>query len=361
MSGTPASARAVAPAVSVVLPTYNRCANVRRTLSSVLAQQTTRPYEVIVVDNNSTDDTGAAIHAVIARGAPVRYVLEQNQGVSYARNAGVAHARAPLIAFVDDDVCVEPDWIETICRTFEQHGDIDCVGGKVLPAWEVEPPAWLTRDHWAPVALLDFGDHARRIDAKNRFCLLTANLACRREIFERVGLFGAELQRVRDRIGSMEDHEWLLRFWDAGGQALYVPELRAVTDVPGHRMTRSYHRRWHAGHGHYFALVREREFEASNTGRVFDVPAHAYRAAIADAAGWLGRACRGDWSGAFLYETRLRSFVGYFRTRTREYFGAARRRPIVRLNPPENLARECTQPTGSGRLPAEGGHSRPTR
>jgi len=324
MTRPAASGERAALALSVVLPTYNRRASLLRTLASILDQRTTRRYEVIVVDNNSTDDTRAAVLDANARGVPVRYVLEPQQGVSYARNAGIAHARAPLIAFVDDDVSVDANWIETICRTFEQHADVDCVGGRVLPAWEVEPPGWLTRDHWAPVALLDFGEAPRRIDANNRYCLLTANLACRREIFERVGLFGTELQRVGDRIGSMEDHEWLLRFWDRGGQALYVPELRAVTEVPARRMTRAYHRRWHAGHGHYFALARDREFEASNRGRLFDVPAHAYRAAVVDAARWIVQACRRDWAGAFLYETRLRSFAGYFRTRAGEYLCGSR-------------------------------------
>lgn len=305
--------------VSVVLPTYNRSANLRRTLASILGQRTTTRYEVIIVDNNSTDDTRAEVENAIAGGAPVRYVLERNQGVSYARNAGVAAARAPLVAFVDDDVCVDTDWIETICRTFEQHPEMDCIGGKVLPIWEGQPPPWLTRDHWAPVALLDFGEKACEINSANRLCLLTANLACRRAIFERVGLFRTELQRVHDGIGSMEDHEWLLRFWAAGGRGMYVPELTAVTDVPLRRMTRGYHRRWHSGHGHYFALVREPEFEASKAGRLFDVPAHAYRAAIRDAACWLTRLWRGDAAGAFLFETRLRFFTSYFRTRAAEY------------------------------------------
>ncbi|PYR93833.1 MAG: hypothetical protein DMF84_08480 [Acidobacteria bacterium] len=332
------------PDISVVLPTYNRSANLRRTLASVLDQRaTTRRYEVIVVDNNSTDGTRTEVENAITRGAPVRYVLEPNQGVSYARNAGVRVACAPLIAFVDDDVCVDRDWIETICRAFEQHPDLDCVGGKVLPAWEAQPPPWLTRDHWAPVALLDFGDTARGINAENRLCLLTANFACRREIFERVGLFGTELQRVHDGIGSMEDHEWLLRFWAAGRQGMYVPELTAITDVPLRRMTRGYHRRWHSGHGHYFALVREPEFEASTRGRLFDIPAHVYRAAIQNAACWLVRLCRGDSAGAFLFETRLRFLMGYFRTRVADYIRPVRRPAAV-------LPRESEDPQRNTRV-----------
>jgi glycosyltransferase involved in cell wall biosynthesis len=304
------------PDVSVVLPTYNRATSVLQALDSVLTQRTGHRYEVIVVDNNSTDDTRDRIDRVIAAGAGgVRYIVEGRQGVSNARNAGIAAARAPIVAFLDDDIRVESDWIETICRVFAAHPGIHCIGGKVLPLWEVAPPAWLSREHWAPVALLDFGDAPQILNARNRRCLLSANLACRRELFARVGCFRPELQRVKDSIGSMEDYEWLLRFWDADGEALYVPELRAWTEVPASRMTHAYHRRWHSGHGHYFALLNDPDFEVSTKPRVFGVPAHAYRAALVDCGQWLGRMLRGDSPGAFTSETRLRFFRSYLRTR----------------------------------------------
>jgi len=304
------------PDVSVVLPTYNRAASVVQALDTVLAQHTDRCYEVIVVDNNSGDDTRARIERLIASGAShVRYVLEDRQGVSSARNAGIAAARAPIVAFLDDDIRVEPQWIETISRVFAARPDIDCLGGKVLPLWEGTPPPWLTREHWAPVALLDFGDTPQTLNARNRRCLLSANLACRRELFGRVGCFRPELQRVKDGIGSMEDCEWLLRFWDAGGEALYVPELLTWTEVPASRMTRAYHRRWHTGHGHYFALLNDPDFERSGKPRLFGVPAHAYRTALLDCGQWLACMLRRDTADAFTYETRLRFFTSYFRTR----------------------------------------------
>lgn len=305
------------PHVSVVLPTYNRAASLRRAVDSLLTQQAPAlRFEVIVVDNNSDEHTKAELERAMAEWPPeVRYLAEPTQGVSCARNAGIAAARAPVVAFLDDDCRVAPDWIATICRVLDEHPQVDCVGGKVLPDWDGTPPAWLTRHHWAPVALLDFGEARQSINAGNRLCLLTANLACRREVFDRVGRFRTELQRVRGSIGSMEDYEWLLRFWEAGREALYVPELRAWTEVPASRMTRAYHRRWHDGHGHYFALVNDPEFESSRTGRVFGVPAHAYRAAALDGWRWVTQWLRGDRSGAFLFETRLRFFRSYLRTR----------------------------------------------
>jgi glycosyltransferase involved in cell wall biosynthesis len=287
---------------------------------------------VIVVDNNSTDGTREEVERVKAHAAvPVRYLLEERQGVSHVRNAGIdAAAHAAIVAFVDDDVRVQPNWLETIVEAFEAHPEVDCIGGKVLPDWEETPPAWLTRDHWAPVALLDMGDAIRAIDADQRYCLLTANMACRRAIFDRVGMFRPELQRVKGSIGSLEDHEWIVRFWAAGGRALYLPELCAFTEVPRARLTKAYHRQWHTGHGHYFALMREPEFERSTRGRLFDVPGHAYRSAIGDALGWAGRLLRLDSAGAFLFETRLRFFASYFRTRLADHLAGVPLSSVVR-------------------------------
>ena len=318
MSATPSTA---VPDISVVLPTYNREADLLRALNSVLAQRAPGcSLEIIVVDNNSSDGTRAAIERVIAGGAShVRYVFEPRQGVSYARNSGIAAVRAPIVAFLDDDICVAEDWIAHIWRAFEERPDLECIGGKVLPAWTAPPPAWLTRDHWAPLALLDFGDAPVRLTASNRLCLLTANLACRRSLLDRIGVFRPELQRVKDGIGSMEDHEWMLRVWDSGAETLYLPELVAFTDVPFARTTKAYHRRWHGGHGRFFAQLRDPVFEASHAGRLYDVPAHVFRSIARDALGWLKRIAAGDLDGAFTYETKLRFQLGYVANRRAEY------------------------------------------
>ena len=155
------SKTACASGCSVNICTYNRCRMLREALESVLSQRVHDGgrYEVIVVDNNSTDETRQVVESFIARGhANLRYVFEGRQGLSYARNAAVSAARSPILAFTDDDVRVKPDWVATIKRTLDDHPEVDCVGGKVLPRWTFAPPSWLTREHWAPLALVDYGD-----------------------------------------------------------------------------------------------------------------------------------------------------------------------------------------------------------
>ena len=192
------------PDVSVNICTYNRCGILSEALEGVLSQQIRdgKRYEVIVVDNNSTDETRQVVESFVARGHEnLRYVFEGRQGLSHARNAAVSAARSPILAFTDDDVRVKPDWVATIKRMLDNHPEVDCVGGKVLPHWTFAPPSWLTSEHWAPLALVDYGDQPFYVNAGNQLCLLTANMAIRKDALERIGGFQPALQRVQNRVG----------------------------------------------------------------------------------------------------------------------------------------------------------------
>ena len=303
----------MSPNVSVILPTYNRANELRGALGALFRQTAAAgPYEVIVVDNNSNDGTADLLAS--CDDPRVVVVKEPRQGLSYARNAGLALARAEIVALTDDDVEVAPDWIETIVAMMAEHPEVDAVGGRVLPAWPDGTPSWLTRRHWAPLALQDHGDTSRIFDKSAPVGLIGANVAFRRAVFERVGQFSPEVQRVKDGIGSTEDHELLNRLYASGGQVMYTPRMIAMTRVPRQRCARAYHRRWHAGHGFFHARMRTEDVERSRF-RVFGVPGHLLRAAAADAGRWGTCVARGDWEGAFDAELRLRFFGGFVKGR----------------------------------------------
>jgi glycosyltransferase involved in cell wall biosynthesis len=311
--------------VTAVISTYNRCEMLTTALASVLRQQDQGiRYEVIVVDNNSSDATRQVVENCISQGNPdLRYVFEPRQGSSHARNAGIEAARSDIIAFADDDVRVDPNWIANIKRAFDEHPEVDCVGGKVLPLWNTPPPRWLTRAQWMPLALQDYGNRALSINRNNRLCLVSANLAVRRRAFREAGMFAPELQRIKDGIGSMEDAELIERFWETGVECLYVPDLIVKTDVAAERITKTYHRLWHRGHGYFYAIKRSEEIERGSR-RLFDVPAHLYRQAIADAAAWL-LLLAVDRSRAFGYEARVNFFWGFARKRREDYIATTYR------------------------------------
>lgn len=304
--------------VSVIISTYNRCRLLPSAIESVLAQECDASYELIVVDNNSTDETRRVVESFIEAGAPnLRYIFEGKQGLSHGWNAGIAQARGEIVAFTDDDLCVERNWVDEIKRAFDAHPEVDFVGGRVLPRWPVEPPAWLNSDHWSPLAILDHGPEPFYVNVKKPYPLL--NKSFRREVFERIGLFKPDMGRIKDGVGSTEDHDLQLRIWRSGGQGLYVPSIVMVSDVDPERLTKAYHRRWHRGHGRHCAMMGLRDItdpqgcinENLRALTLFGVPSFLYRELVAEGARWLTSKVRRDESEAFKYEGKVQHLLGY--------------------------------------------------
>ncbi len=306
--------------VSIIISTYNRCKLLPAALESILAQNSDDvSYEVIVVDNNSTDETRRVVelfakHAKVS----VRYIFEKRQGLSFGRNAGIVAASAPVIVFTDDDVCVSPDWMVNIKRAFDRHPEIGFVGGKVLPQWNSEPPSWLTNHHWSPLALQDHGDSSFHVSSERPICLVGANLAFRRGVFEQIGLFAPEFQRVKGSVGSMEDLEFESRYYRSGGCGLYEPSVIVSAPVDLKRLEKDYHRKWHTGHGQFSAKLRDEDFERASA-RLFDVPSHLYRQAVSNVVNWLKFSLQRRETEAFRAEMQLRFFLGFLHSRRKEF------------------------------------------
>jgi glycosyltransferase involved in cell wall biosynthesis len=311
--------------ITVLVCTFNRREDLRELLTSALGQETggSFTYEILVVDNNSDDGTRELVEGLIAEGYDaVRYLFESRQGKSFALNTGLGAARGAIYLVADDDLVLPPEYLRRVWQAFGEHPDVSVVAGKVLPLWAARVPAWLTEEHWSALALCDYGADAFFTGADKRICLLAG--AFRRAAVDAVGGYHPALGLSRDRIGGIEDVDLLTRLYEAGHKGLYLPGLWLGHKVKANRLTKSYHRRWHTGHGCFYAVMRAQEIEHSPT-RLFDVPTHLYRQAAADAAGWLMCAARGRWADAFRRETRLRFFAGFFRTRARQFFAEGAR------------------------------------
>lgn len=304
--------------MSVVLPTYNRCGLLHQAISVLLNQEAAGlNYEVIVVDNNSTDATRRTVEFYASADRRLRYAFEQRQGVAYARNTGIQLARADVIAFCDDDVHVARDWVQNIHRAHMRFPDAGFVGGKVLPRWEQTPPKWLNAT-MPPLALQDRGEKPVVVSLQNPICLISASLGVRRRVFDCVGLFGPATQRVKAGIGSTEDYDWELKVWRNGGHGVYTPEIVCYCEVPPGRMQKAYHRRWHLGHGRFNAMARRAEFEG---GRQFcDVPFFLYRQLIQSAANMPKQLLAGAAAEAFEREAQVWFSLGFISHRWRNYF-----------------------------------------
>jgi len=308
--------------VSVVLPTYNRQALLPRTLDSLLRQKSESvEYEVIVVDNNSSDGTRALVETYARQSPLVKYLLETRSGVSHARNAGIAAARAPIIAFIDDDVEADPTWVATLKQVLDAHPEIDCVGGLITPRWSAPPPSWLTPMFWGPVALQAHRGQPPYIDADHATrCLMTANFSCRRDALEEVGGFSPDYFRDEDR-------ELQLRLWAAGKHGLYVDDVAVTTEVPRERLTKRYHRQFWVRVGASHARMRYLERVDARGRFLREIPPHAtllgapafvYRNVFRHAAGLIRSTATLQRDQAFFHETRLLYFMRYIWTRQRE-------------------------------------------
>jgi glycosyltransferase involved in cell wall biosynthesis len=309
--------------VSIVISTYNRCGMLEAALDSALAQESGGVrYEVIVVDNNSTDRTREVVERRINEGhANLRYVFELKQGVSYARNTGVANAAAPIIAFADDDVRVAGDWVANIKSEFDLHPEVDYLGGKILPHWPSPPPVWLTRDHWWALALLDCGDEPFYVDADHPVCLPTANASFRRDVFTRFGHFSPD-------FSGREDHEFLLRLWIGGSRGLYTPTVVVLADVQPERLSKDYHRRWNKTTGKFNSLMRLNEMtgpdgritsEPSGATMLFGVPGFVYRDLFVNALAWAREALLLREDVAMRRKNQVWYFVGYVSKRYEQH------------------------------------------
>jgi glycosyltransferase involved in cell wall biosynthesis len=297
----------------------------------LLAQDRTVALEIVVVDNNSTDDTRTVIRQFADRSeGRMQYAFEPVQGLSNARNRGIVRSKAPIVAFCDDDVRVAADWAQQIVRAFEAHPDVDYVGGRVLPRWAHPPPRWLTTAHWSPLAVQDYGVRPFISSRDRAVCLVGANLAFRRRVFERVGRFTPELGRIKGGIGSTEDHDMQLRIWRAGMRGLYAPEIVALADVTPDRMVKAYHRRWHRGHGVHCADMRLRELVPSDLGpmsepqdivSLFGSPAYVYADLPRFFWRWLRAIVRREDS--FFYANKLRHVRSYLRRRRQLHAAAS--------------------------------------
>jgi glucosyl-dolichyl phosphate glucuronosyltransferase len=236
----------VIPAVrfSIVIATYGRANLLADTLASLSHLEPGAPWEVIVVDNNSPDNTREIVEAAAASfPVPLRYVFEKEQGRSAALNCGFRIAEGEIIVTTDDDVRVEPDWLNHIEFGLASK-QCDYVGGRVVPIWESEPPRWIPRTNgrlWAVIALLDYG--AEPI-AFGKRVPLGVNMAMRREAIERAGDFDTRMGRKAGTLLGQEVREWCMRAHAAGLVGYYVPAMVVQHLIPHERLTKRYFRRW---------------------------------------------------------------------------------------------------------------------
>lgn len=226
--------------VSVIVCSYNRADSLRDTLQSLVQQKSGGVnFEVIVVDNNSNDQTKAVIQSFNGK---LKYIFEPKQGLSYARNTGIRQAKGQVIAFTDDDVIVDENWVYSIHKCFRETKAL-MVAGKIERLWNCEHPDWFSDDISGPLIVQDLGDRRKKWDSRTRHTV-GANMAFHHSVFEKYGLFSENLGRKGDQLIGGEDREIFSRLFVNNAPIFYEPSAVIHHKVEQERLTKEYMRCW---------------------------------------------------------------------------------------------------------------------
>lgn len=227
--------------ISVVICTHNRADHLQAAISSLLTQSVSRSlYEVLVVDNCSTDSTREVVRRYSVD-HDVKYIYEPKLGLSHARNAGWRNARGRYAAYLDDDAVAGPAWLEKALEAFERVKPVPgCVGGRVTPIWEAPRPSWVSNELVTGLTVVDWSDEAHELHDLGQQWLVGANIAFPIEVLRRVGGFVPCLDRVGSRLLSGGDVFLQKQIQKAGYKCLYYPDMVVQHLVPRTRLTQKW-------------------------------------------------------------------------------------------------------------------------
>jgi len=222
------------PAISVVICTYNRDKFIGEALNC-LAKQTLTPdaFEIIVVDNNSTDNTASISKDFIVAHPElnIRYVLEPNKGLSFARNRGIAEAKAPVITYIDDDAEAAPGFLQSIVNFMQADKTIVGIGGKVIPKYsESQEPAWMSKYLNGFVGLMDYGDTPKRFDSTMKYPA-GCNMTYSKDILKQAGGFNNQLTFRSD------DKYIFYQVTRLSGNIFYLPQALLYHNIDNDRLS----------------------------------------------------------------------------------------------------------------------------
>jgi glycosyltransferase involved in cell wall biosynthesis len=228
---------------SIIIPTFNRFELLEKTLNSIQQFRQTERFEVIVVDNGSSDDTDK----VCARNWPflLKYFYDDIPGSLTGRHRGFQESKGDILCFIDDDIILNPGWIDAVIYTMENRPDIDLLTGPVFGAFESEPPKWLEH-FWYEIkgvgkfcsylSLLDLGEAVKEIDPELVWSL---NFCIRRFAFQ--NLKGFHPDYVPETVLQGDGETGLAKKAVAAGmKAMYHPGLEIAHFVSKDRLTKEY-------------------------------------------------------------------------------------------------------------------------
>lgn len=214
--------------ISVIVPTYNRSGSLSKTLGylKVLEGADRLDWEIVIVDNNSKDDTRSVTESFASQsGLNVRYVLEKAQGASSARNRGIQESKGEILITIDDDVVIPSQWLLEMKKAFKDY-QAACVAGRILLDKAIKLPSWWHEEMRAPLSLQDLGDEiiiSTRDHRVKKELGTGGNVGFHRSALERNGAFRTNIGRVGNNHAGGADSDIILRLQRNGETVVYYP------------------------------------------------------------------------------------------------------------------------------------------
>lgn len=226
--------------ITFIICTYNREKYIYECLSRLAKNSDQTGWEIVLVNNNSTDNTAAECKRFEKDFSSInyRYFVETQQGLSFARNKGITEARSEWLVFLDDDAMVEEDYIANLKKHLADHPEAVAFGGQITPLFEDGEPAWYSKWSMGFVSAIDRGDKVH-VFPDNKFPI-GANMGIKLEILDKVGVFNTELGRTGKNLLAGEEKDLFNRIRKMGGTILYYPNISVKHCIPGRRTTKDF-------------------------------------------------------------------------------------------------------------------------
>ncbi|MBD2438336.1 glycosyltransferase family 2 protein [Nostoc sp. FACHB-110] len=235
--------------ISAIICTHNRDTYLGAAIDSLLAQDFAADFEVIVVDNNSSDSTREVVEQR-ACNPRLKYIFEPTTGLSVARNTGAKAASAEILAYLDDDAVASDRWLQVLYSAYQNNPKLAIAGGKVTLLWppNIQPPKWLSSGLSGNLGAYDLGNSIVYIQQPG----LTPrglNYSIRRSFLAEIGGFDPHLGRVGKNLLSNEELQMTEFALGRGWQVAYLPEALVAHNVAPERLNRTWflNRGWWQG------------------------------------------------------------------------------------------------------------------
>jgi glycosyltransferase involved in cell wall biosynthesis len=229
--------------ISVLICTYNRSSYLSGAIDSCL-QQTIDDgsYEIVVIDNNSSDSTSDLLKRYQQQHKNVRHIVEDRQGLNFARTRGAHEAKGKYIAYLDDDARADQSWLKSLLEAFADRSPTPvCVGGRVYLDWENHRPTWYPTEYESLMAYVDHGDNGFYLARNNsEHYLIGTNMAFERRVVLDLGGFRTEYGRKHRRTISGAETEMINRLVQKGFPVYYEPKAVVTHVVVPERRTKRF-------------------------------------------------------------------------------------------------------------------------